>query len=322
MGGYYYQKRAMNKLTPVFEELGVSRVRSIDRVLKVLAKRRIKKRYHVLHLNRYDKELLARDSPKIFTVHGSLDIPDRDACDKLVKISKFVDTIIASTHHSAKTIKETCGIDAEVIHHGIDTEIFNPYIISQEKARRTLKLPLDKKIILWVARIGPEKNLEMALKAMQIVAKERKDVMLLVKGRAINRSYYERIKSLLKEEGAEHLILFDLKWTPNMMMMYYYRAADVYIHTSITEAFGLTVAEAMACGTPVVAYKRSAVPEVVGDAGYLVNSAEELAEKILKILANEKLKRHLGLKAVKRVHEMFTLKSTALKYLHVYDKIA
>lgn len=64
-----------------------------------------------------------------------------------------------------------------------------------------------------------------------------------------------------------------------MMMMYYYRGTDVYIHTSVTEAFGLTVAEAMACGIPVIAYRRSAVPEVVGDAGYLVNNVEELAEK-------------------------------------------
>ena len=109
---------------------------------------------------------------------------------------------------------------------------------------------------------------------------KEKDVVLLVKGRAVDQSYMSKVKLLIKKLGIERYVLFDLKWTPSMMMMaHYYRASDIYIHTSVTEAFGLTVAEAMACGMPVVAYRKSAVPEVVGDAGYLVDDAGEFAKK-------------------------------------------
>lgn len=83
---------------------------------------------------------------------------NNDACATLARVSKFVNTIVAPTHYSASTVREVCKINTTVIHHGIDAEIFNPYIVSQNRARKILKLPLNKKIILWVARINPEKN--------------------------------------------------------------------------------------------------------------------------------------------------------------------
>ena len=322
MGGYYYHLRSLGKITPIFEETGIKKAKTLDRIFKAIHTKRLvmKKNYDIIHLNHYDEELLTKNPPKIFTLHGSLDEPNPNTCNMLRKIQKYVNTIVAPTNHSAKTVKEACGINVKVIHHGVNTEIFNPYIISKHKAKKILKLPSNKRIVLWVARISPEKNLEMALKVLEKVIKERKDIVLIVKGRAIDQSYMSKIRLLIKKLGIERYVLFDLKWIPNMMM-YYYRASDVYIHTSVTEAFGLTVAEAMACGTPVIAYRKSAVPEVVGDAGYLVDDVEEFAEKVLELLSDEKLQRYIGLKGVKRVHERFSLKNTASKYLQLYKSL-
>ncbi len=61
------------------------------------------------------------------------------------------------------------------------------------------------------------------------------------------------------------------------------------IYTSITEAFGLAIAKAMAYGIPVVAYKRSAMPKVISNAGCLVDSVEEFTEKLLNMLNDKKL---------------------------------
>ena len=322
MGGYYYHLRSLGKITPIFEETGIKKAKSLDRIFRAIHTKKLvmKKNYDIIHLNHYDEELLTRNSPKIFTLHGSLDEPNPNTCNMLRKIQRYVNAIVAPTNHSAKTVKETCGLNVKVIHHGVDTEIFNPYTISQYKAKKKLKLPSNRLVILWVGRISPKKNLEMALKVLEKVIKERKDIVLIVKGRAIDQSYMSKIRLLIKKLGIERYVLFDLKWTPNMMMMHYYRASDVYIHTSVTEAFGLTVAEAMACGTPVVAYRKSAVPEVVGDAGYLVDDVEEFAEKILEIL-NEELRRYIGLKAVKRVDEKFSLETTASKYFQLYKRL-
>jgi len=324
MGGYYYHLRSLGKITPIFEETGIKKAKSLDRIFRAIHTKKLvmKKNYDIIHLNHYDEELLTRNSPKIFTLHGSLDEPNPNACDMLRKIQRYVNVIVAPTNHSAKTVKEACGLNVKVIYHGVDTEIFNPYTISQYKAKKILKLPLNRMVVLWIGRISPEKNLEMALKVLEKVIKERKDIVLMIKGRAIDQSYMSKIKLLIRKLGIERYVLFDLKWTPNMMMMmHYYRASDVYIHTSVTEAFGLTVAEAMACGTPVIAYRKSAVPEVIGDAGYLVDDVEEFAERILEMLSNEKLKKYVSLKAVKRVYERFSLKSTALKYLQLYSKL-
>jgi len=65
-----------------------------------------------------------------------------------------------------------------------------------------------------------------------------------------------------------------------MSMAYYYRAADLYVHTSLSEAFSsLTMLEAMTSGTPVIAYRRSSAPELLDDADLLVESKEGLVEK-------------------------------------------
>ncbi len=129
MGGYYYHLKSLGKVTPIFEETGMKRTGFLNRAFKVTKKFVIKEDYDIIHLNRYDRELLIQSSPKIFTLHSSLDEPSSSACNMLREIQKYVDVIIAPTSHCAKTVKEVCGLDAKVIHHGIDTEIFNPYII-------------------------------------------------------------------------------------------------------------------------------------------------------------------------------------------------
>jgi len=328
MGGYYYHLKSFGRVSPVFEEIGIGNVRTLDKMLKIMhIKKLMKKNYDIIHLNRVVKDFCETKVPKILTLHGICSDFEQcfdsfDACNVLREIQKCVEVIVAPSNHCAKAVKEACKIDVEVIHHGIDTEIFNPYIISKCKARKILGLPLHNAIILWNARISPEKNLEMALKVLKRILKERKDVILLIKGRAADRNYMVKIRSLKKKLGLEHNVMFDHRWVPSMnKIAMYYRASDIYIHTSITEAFGLAVAEAMACGIPVVAYRRSAVPEVVGDAGYLVNDVEEFAEKVLEVLNNEKVRDYLSLKAVKRIHERFSLKSTASKYLQIYNKL-
>ncbi|MEM4677426.1 MAG: glycosyltransferase family 4 protein [Candidatus Korarchaeota archaeon] len=114
-----------------------------------------------------------------------------------------------------------------------------------------------------------------------------------------------------------------MKWTANMCMIYYYRAADIYVHTFLSEAFGsLTMLEAMASGVPIIAYRRSSIPEALGDAGLLVESEQELAEKILEVLYNNKVKAELSRKSYERVFRNFRIELTAEKYLRLYSGLS
>ena len=100
-----------------------------------------------------------------------------------------------------------------------------------------------------------------------------------------------------------------------------YNAADLFVFPSLYEGFGLSPLESMACGTPVIASNRSSIPEVVGDAGILVDplNIDELTEKMVDVLNNEDIK-DLSKKGLER-SENFTWEKCAEQTLKVYNDL-
>lgn len=103
-----------------------------------------------------------------------------------------------------------------------------------------------------------------------------------------------------------------------------YGMADVFVNPTIQETFGKTTAEAMACGTPVIAYNGTATPELVGSdgsCGFLIdeNDARYYCEKILKI--KEQTKENFGKAARKRAEDMFSKEKNIQQYLDIYQKL-
>ena len=91
---------------------------------------------------------------------------------------------------------------------------------------------------------------------------------------------------------------------------------------ALYEGFGLPPLEAMACGVPVVVSNISSLPEVVGEAGVLVdpNSIESIAEGILKVLSDKQLQLELGNRGIERA-KLFSWQTTAEKTLKVLESI-
>ena len=100
-----------------------------------------------------------------------------------------------------------------------------------------------------------------------------------------------------------------------------YRKADVFVHPSGFESFGLPVLEAMACGTPVVASNRTAIPEVVGDAGLIVDpeNVEALADAIYKLITERSLREQLVERGYKRVSS-FKWEEAARKAVEIFQE--
>jgi glycosyltransferase involved in cell wall biosynthesis len=101
-----------------------------------------------------------------------------------------------------------------------------------------------------------------------------------------------------------------------------YNAASLLTTPSFYEGFGLPALEAMACGTPVVVADRSSLPEVVGEAGLLVNpdDVDSIAQALARALTEEPLRAHmrtLGLAQASR----FSWKHAAEETLAVYRKV-
>jgi len=101
-----------------------------------------------------------------------------------------------------------------------------------------------------------------------------------------------------------------------------YSAAHVFIYPSLYEGFGLPALEAMACGTPVVASNQSSLPEVLGQAGLLVDprDVEAIAEAISEVLADETLHQQLS-QAGRRRAAQFTWDKVATALLDVYQTV-
>ena len=327
MGGFYYQLRQPVKLIPVIVGSGV--FPSLDKILENISPRNLPDK-GLVHLNKniVKSKLTARilkiDVPKIFTFHGSLDYPHvRDiarASNELKEINKNVDAFVAVSEHSAKTIEENCSFKPIVIHNGIDISIFNPFRISKQKARRMLSIPEHKKVILWFGRIDPDKGLHLFIKALPYIIRNCKNVIVIAKGRTINRTYLKSMKILSARLGVSKHLEFVLGWTPNINCCYYYRASDVYVHTSFSEGFSLTLIEAMASGVPVVGNNVSSIPEAIGDCGLLFDGSEEdLADKVLRLLHDSRLATKVGMRGFKRVLEKgFTVEDAAKKYVSLY----
>jgi glycosyltransferase involved in cell wall biosynthesis len=326
MGGFYYHLKRPRKLIPVFSGTGL--FSELDRTLNKVGALYKLSHFDVIHLNKATDELtdiaLKTEVPKVFTFHGSLDpshIKDINSlCECLEKISEKA-IFVAVSQYSSNTLAKYCNIKARVIHNGVDASLFNP-LLPRIEARRKLGLPSDKRIILWSGRIDPDKRLDTLLRIAPKILRERKDAIILVKGRTINKNYLAYLKGLIRKGGLERFIKLDLGWTPNIFMLYYYRASDLYVHTSISEGFSLTLLEAMASGIPVIGRNASSMPEAIGDKSLLFNDEDELAEKILEVLSNEEESEKIGIRLFHRViEEGFTSIDQAKKYLDLYEEI-
>jgi len=190
------------------------------------------------------------------------------------KALKKVEGIIAISQFTKNELIDLIGIEENritVVYQGVDHSLYKP--MDKEYCKKYFGLNPKEKHILYVASNLYHKRLDLAKAIFEEIKKCRDDVKLIKAG------YSERLEG----DG-----IISIGWVDEKDMPKLYNSADVYLHTSEYEGFGLPVLEAMACGVPVVASNKASLPEVVGSAGILVdlddNCIQEFAENILRIL--------------------------------------
>jgi len=134
---------------------------------------------------------------------------------------------------------------------------------------------------------------------------------------------YEKIAELIKKYSLnDHVI--HLGYINDEDLPVIYSGAKVFAFLSLYEGFGLPLLEAMACGVPVVAASTSSLPEVVGDAGILVNpyDVKAISESIWKILSNKRLRNELIRKGIERAKLFTWSRAASMTYdiLKAYQK--
>ncbi len=215
--------------------------------------------------------------------------------------------------------------ETRIIPHGIDLTLFRPG--NRREARQRLGLPLDGHLLLTSAAGGREnayKDVPTLERALLHVAPEQTLTVVIAgeTGPSSQRGLVE-IRRLPFEEDVNRMA--DL-----------YRAADVYVHASRAEVLPLSIIEALACGTPVIASTVGGVAEIVrpigehdgtldarGATGMLVAPGDEvsLAQAITQLLSDSALRNILGANARRDAEERFDVTVQTRQYVEWYEEI-
>jgi alpha-1,3-rhamnosyl/mannosyltransferase len=175
--------------------------------------------------------------------------------------------------------------------------------------------------ILAVGTLEPRKNLPRAVKAFSLLPQEiRRRYPLVIAGMKgwLNEDF-DRVVHGLVEAGEAKMVGF----VPDHQLNALYAGARVLVYPSIYEGFGLPPLEAMASGTPVITGNLTSLPEVVGEAGIMVDPFEidALKQAICELIEDEALHSKFSVLGVERA-KGFTWKKTAEISIDVFDKVS
>lgn len=181
---------------------------------------------------------------------------------------------------------------------------------------------LNHRFVMYAGNVKPHKNLERLIDAFRQVRAVGgyDDLTLLVSGSEISK--YATLRRAVHRSNLHQHVRF-LGYQPEETLAVLYRLADVFVFPSLYEGFGLPPLEAMASGTPVVVSNVSSLPEVVGDAGLLVNpyDAESVAGGIRRVLDNAELRRDLIARGVARART-FSWRASIARVHAIYAEVA
>ena len=246
--------------------------------------------FHVdyLHLALSRRQAL----PSVSTLHGRLDLPD------LVPLYReFREAAVISISDAQRSPLPWLNWQA-TIHHGLPENAFQLGAGAGD-------------YLAFLGRISPEKGVDHAVRIAQRAGMTLK---IAAKIDREDREYFEgKIKPLFKKPGVEYLGEISYREKGSFLG----EAAALLVPVQWPEPFGLVMIEAMACGTPIIAYPRGSVPEIVqhGVNGFIVNSAKEADRAVEGVLSLDRQK----------CRDCFDLHFTAARmcheYLRVYERL-
>jgi glycosyltransferase involved in cell wall biosynthesis len=238
---------------------------------------------------------------------------------------RSADRIIAVSHATKLDLEHVLHVPADrivVIHEAVAPEFGKPVRAAAVEAVAA-RYALHRPYCLFVGNLEPRKNLPRLIEAFaQARARGAAAVrahQLVLAGR---RGWlYDGIFRAVEAHGlAGEVVLTDYVAPADLPALY--AGATCFVFPSVYEGFGLPVLEAMACGTPVIASRVGAIPEVAGDAALLVDNshAGALAAAIETVVTDEGLRAELAARGRSRVGA-FAWDDVARRTLAVYESV-
>lgn len=218
--------------------------------------------------------------------------------------------VIANSVHTKSELVQLLGVEADIIsvvYPYFDSKIF----YSEKKGFSQMDKNKDEKFILSVGSDQPNKNIENIILAL----KELPDNYKLIR---VGKTTFT--SKLIEQLGLSSRVIHYQNIKPEKLAELY-RYSDIFLFPSLHEGFGIPLVEAMACGTPVITSDRGSLPEVVGNAGIMIDplNPSMIADKVQKITSDEKFRNSLTANGFKRV-KVFTIENQFLAISSVLEK--
>ena len=242
------------------------------------------------HLDYYPFSVMSRQStPFLTTLHGRLDLPEHEPV-----FSTFPTLpVVSISNAQRRPVLNAHWIGTA--HHGMPDDLLKP-------------VPADPSYLAFLGRISPEKRVD---RAIHIAERCGLPLKIAAKVDAVDQDYFEEmIEPLLAKPNVE----FIGEISDAQKSEFLSRAIALIVPIDWPEPFGLVMIEAMACGAPVIAFNRGAVPELIEDGvtGFVVEDETSAVGSI------RHLSRLSRMAIRKRFEDRFTARRMAKDYLAVY----
>lgn len=264
--------------------------------------------------------------PLVLTAHNDWDDSLWDTCCRL---AGGWDAIIAVSNYIASQMVR-CGYPRDrvyVVHHGIEYERFR---VDGAGEDRFPELE-GRRVIFHPARMCYDKGSHVALKALELIAREYPSVMLVMAGTGamvdrlhLREDYLAKVREQIRSAGLEkHVYVRHFRWEEMPFM--YHRAEFCIYPSCFQEPFGLTLLEAHACNKPLVVSRAGGMPEIIRDGvnGFLVpmHDYRSLAGRCRRLLADPELARAMGARGRRLVEEKFNSEAMVTHTKEIYNKV-
>jgi glycosyltransferase involved in cell wall biosynthesis len=206
----------------------------------------------------------------------------------------------------------------EMIHNGVDLDAFEQSANASTMPEFTAAAARNR-IVVLAANLLPIKNISMFIEVASIVAKRFGDTCFAVVGSGPEK---ERLKRLAAEHGVDGRMI----WTGTVPdTRPYLKRSTIACLTSDSEGLSNSILEYMAAGLPVVATQVGGAAEAIVDGitGYLIprGNVQEMAGRLIDLLANSSKGRTMGLAGRQRVADYFSLQAHVAAHQRLYDRL-